>query len=263
MKKLFTLIAMACMALGANAQDVIVFDNTKTYVDEQSIKEGDVTLVLGKDIKKATAWDNKASSHGTGVNILPFSQKLMVENSDTKELEEKDRIVYISGGNNPKDDDSNTGNGYNPDTKNLPKSGTYYKVTTTKNGTILAGIILNKDKSFYICKESDGSAFDVSSYNMKDGDGADVTVSAEGKIDTKITGTVEFDVEANETYYFFCTGSKLGCFGVQFTPAAAPSDPTAIQNVNAAVEGNGKAYNLGGRVATKGLLIQNGKKVIK
>lgn len=38
---------------------------------------------------------------------------------------------------------------------------------------------------------------------------------------------------------------------------------TAIQNVNAAVEGNGKAYNLGGRVATKGLLIQNGKKVIK
>lgn len=38
---------------------------------------------------------------------------------------------------------------------------------------------------------------------------------------------------------------------------------TAIQNVNAAVESNGKAYNLGGRVATKGLLIQNGKKVIK
>ena len=38
---------------------------------------------------------------------------------------------------------------------------------------------------------------------------------------------------------------------------------TAIENVKTSVESNGKAYNLGGRVATKGLLIMNGKKVIK
>ena len=38
---------------------------------------------------------------------------------------------------------------------------------------------------------------------------------------------------------------------------------TAIESVKASVDNNGKAYNLGGRVATKGLLIQNGKKIIK
>ena len=38
---------------------------------------------------------------------------------------------------------------------------------------------------------------------------------------------------------------------------------TAIENVKASVDNNGKAYNLGGCVATKGLLIQNGKKVFK
>ena len=38
---------------------------------------------------------------------------------------------------------------------------------------------------------------------------------------------------------------------------------TAIESVKASVDNNGKAYNLGGRVATKGLLIHNGKKIIK
>ena len=38
---------------------------------------------------------------------------------------------------------------------------------------------------------------------------------------------------------------------------------TAIESVKASVDNNGKAYNLGGCVATKGLLIQNGKKIIK
>ena len=38
---------------------------------------------------------------------------------------------------------------------------------------------------------------------------------------------------------------------------------TAIESVKAYVDNNGKAYNLGGCVATKGLLIQNGKKVFK
>ena len=38
---------------------------------------------------------------------------------------------------------------------------------------------------------------------------------------------------------------------------------TAIESVKASVDNNGKAYNLGGCVATKGLLIQNGKKVFK
>ena len=42
------------MALAANAQNLIVFDNDATYIDEQSFTQGDVTLTLSKDIKNAT-----------------------------------------------------------------------------------------------------------------------------------------------------------------------------------------------------------------
>jgi len=262
MKKFFTLIAMAFMALGANAQDVILFENGVKPTDEQTFTKGDVTLQLGKDIKKASGWDNKASSVGKGENMLPFIQKLMIKNTETEEMEEKDRIVVVNGGNNPKDGEDNSGNGYKPETKNLPASGTYYKVTATKNGTIVAGIVLNSDKPFYICKATDGSNIPSTDYKMKNGaDGADVEIT-DDMIADKITGTVEFKVVANETYYFFCTGSKLGCFGVQFTAA---SGTDGINSVNAE-QTNGKMFNLAGqevKAAAKGIVIKNGKKYMK
>ena len=55
------------------------------------------------------------------------------------------------------------------------------------------------------------------------------------------------------------SGIKIDAIYVKYS-----SNPeTAIENVKASVDNNGKAYNLGGCVATKGLLIQNGKKVFK
>ena len=75
-----------------------------------------------------------------------------------------------------------------------------------------------------------------------------------------MTGTAGFDVEANETYYVFCNGSKLGFFGYVFTPGT----DTAIKNVDAVPE-NGEAYNLAGQKVSKnfkGIMIQNGKKVV-
>ena len=41
------------------------------------------------------------------------------------------------------------------------------------------------------------------------------------------------------------------------------SAETAIESVKASVENNVKTYNVGGRVATKGLVIKNGKKYVK
>lgn len=260
MKKIFTLIAAAMMAVGVNAQDVIVFENGVKPVDDQTFTQGDLTLQLGKDIKKAKGWDNKASSVGKGENMIPFIQKLMVKNEDSGEMEEKERVVVVNGGNNPKDDEENKGSGYKPASMNLPQSGTYYKVTATKNGTIVVGIVLNADKGFYICKAADGSNIPSTDYIMKNGaDGTDVTVT-DDMIAEKITGTVEFKVVANETYYVFCTGSKLGCFGVQFT---ASSDESGISNITATENVNAPAYNLAGQrvnANAKGLVIKNGKK---
>lgn len=80
MKKIFTLIATACMALTANAQNLIVFDNDATYIDEQSFTKGDVTLTLSKDIKNATKWNKKVYAVKEGENLAPFNQAINSEN---------------------------------------------------------------------------------------------------------------------------------------------------------------------------------------
>lgn len=248
MKKIFTLIATACMALAANAQNLIVFDNDATYIDEQSFTQGDVTLTLSKDIKNATKWNKKVYAVKEGENLAPFNQAINSEND----------VLYISGGNNPKDGEDGSGAGYTEENANLPKSGTYYKVTATKNGTILIGIVLNENKPFYVCKESDGSALGVDELTMKNAAGTVQTLT-DRKLSEKFFGTVEFSAVANETYYVFCTGSKLGCFGVQLI-----TDPdTNVNSIKSSEEGNVKAYDLGGRVASKGLLIQKGKKYVR
>ena len=75
-------------------------------------------------------------------------------------------------------------------------------------------------------------------------------------------GLVTFDVKANKKYYVFSSNSQMGFFGYEFTTGgeAGINDIT----VDAADE-NAPIYNLAGQrvtKATKGILIQNGKKFI-
>ena len=83
-----------------------------------------------------------------------------------------------------------------------------------------------------------------------------------GKDNTSPYLTVGFDVEANETYYVFCNGSKLGFFGYVFTPGGSDG----ISTVKATQAENGAIYNLAGQKVAegyKGVVIQNGRKVVK
>lgn len=90
-----------------------------------------------------------------------------------------------------------------------------------------------------------------------------------------ILGVAAFPVYAEaETYYYFAVGSKVTCDGFVFIPGAKTvanieisetQGTTSISNVAAASQ-NAAVYNLlGQRVAadTKGLVIINGKKVIR
>ena len=267
MKKIFTLIALGAMALTANAQDEkVLFEYEGTYVDEQIITSENTQLQLGKDIKKATKWDNKASS--STEYLAPFTQTVQIKNEETGVMEDKDRFIYISGGNNPKDlEDNGKGDGFDGsgETGRLPRSGTYYMITPSKNGTVLVGVILNADKEFFVVDGTDA----VEGEKLKDGvvvgmslnvvnadaviapadlvfvdkDGNELTPGDGGKggvmVSEKFTGTVQFEAKANHKYYVFCTGSKLGCFGYVFTPSGDEETTDLVIWENSDPEGNG------------------------
>lgn len=154
------------------------------------------------------------------------------------------------------------GNGVNPvdaDGKsfdksgNVPTRGTYYMFEPKYDGTLSVGVILNANKKFYIVE--DGTALDA--YNG-------ITV------DEKYYGTYEFDVKGGKTYHVFCTGSKLGFYGFDYTSKGITE---AIKSVNSNVNVlNGDVYSVNGvkvrnageslEGLAKGLYIIGGKKVV-
>ena len=121
MKKIFTLFAVAMMAIGANAQETILFSNDGTYANGATLASDNVTVVLGND-RATKNYDLKLASVKAYCAGL-FGQTVPVQNADTGEMENKTRVVYVVGGNNPKDgalDDSDkpTGASYSPDKAN-------------------------------------------------------------------------------------------------------------------------------------------------
>ncbi len=204
---------------GAIFSELGLFENDVTYNNGATIGEGYVTAVLGNDRTTKPYEVKLGTAKAYCANL--FGQTVDVEN-DNGEMEQKTRVVYVTGNQNPKDGelegDKSTGSSYNPEKKNLPQSGCYYMITPTMDGHITAYIILNNGKSFYVVKGSDGECLPVSALTLKaDGETpTDVTLKDDYTIDVKMTGTVEFDVEADETYYLFASGSKLSFGGYFF-----------------------------------------------
>ncbi len=201
--------------------ETALFDAKGTYGNGAEIRTENVTVVLGNDRK-----NNNYSVKTTGVKNYCAN---LFGVSDTKQ------ITYVVGANNPKDDvlndaDKSTGNNYTIDNKNLPKSGCYYMITPQEDGHITAFVVLNADKSLYVAKASDGSCLLDNEGNplyvvKKDGETPEVmTLNEDFCISEKINGTVEFDVEAGETYYLFCTGSKLSFGGYVFSEVVVPDN---------------------------------------
>lgn len=230
MKKIFTLFAVAMMAIGANAQETILFSNDGTYANGATLASDNVTVVLGND-RATKNYDLKLASVKAYCAGL-FGQTVPVQNADTGEMENKTRVVYVVGGNNPKDgplDDSDkpTGASYSPDKANTPQAGCYFMITPKKAGHLVNFIVLNASKNIYVVKGSDGTCLPISDFVIKkDADEPEtVNVNEDYTVDEKTTGTIEFDVVANETYYVFCNGSKLSFGGCVFTAEGGEVNP--------------------------------------
>lgn len=246
MKKIFTLIAVATMALSANAQEI--FKVSTKPVDGSTINATtSVKLTYGND----GAWADPASKEdklGNGFNN------------------------FTSGGQNPKDGElsggKSTGNGYKQETKNLPKSGTYYVFECSKSGYLTIYVQLNGDKNFFVIDGADGTNLTTSldiTFNQLSG--KDITPTLDettGSYTTgeKLKGGITFPVAANSKYYVLCTGSKLGFYGFELSDSK-PTGIEAVKGVKAAFKG--ATYNVAGQqvdAAFKGLVIKDGKKII-
>lgn len=244
MKKIFTLIAVAAMAISANAQST----SYKIAVDEapaagSQIKSvanitltygasGDAAFKAGKangdDLKAATGYD--AKTDGNGANPV---------DADGKGFDK-------SGG--------------------TPTKGTFYLFEPTQDGNLEVFIVCNADKVFAILEDGTNIATSLEAINLKayDENGGEQSAVefVDGKFSNKIYGTITFPVKANKKYHVFVAGSKLGFGGFTF-----PASATGIESVKASVKAaqNGATYNLAGQkvnAAAKGLVIKNGVKVI-
>ena len=242
MKKIFTLIAVAAMALSANAQEQYVIADGFTPTNGQEVQAtASVMLKYGIDNK----WQNKPEGTLTGYTC------------------------FVTGSQNPKDgepteDSKSTGNGYKSATQNLPHSGVFYVFTPSASGTIKLGVQLNADKTFVLADGADGTCLS-DKVTFEDAEGNAVTYQEGGEneysLSDKLVGFANLPVEANKVYYVFCVGSKLGIYGFTFT-----GGETSIKGIEAAADVNAPAYNLAGQKVGKdykGVVIQNGRKMLQ
>ena len=243
MKKFFTLIAAVAMAASVSAQVESVIlpatgntEDAVAYEGEHVLKSANAQILLGCEDEDYKTKD------GAVVSWLGTSY-----------------VALVQGSNNPKDDD---GKGYNVTKGNLPSTGCYYVFSAAKNGKVELGIQLNNNKPFFVADGETG--MNTVEKVIKDEKGAVVTLDADEKSSVKVFGTVTFNVEANKSYYVFCTGSKLSFYGYNFEPDTTPTGISSVESVASAK--SGKTYNLAGQEVSssfKGLVIKNGKKYVK
>lgn len=180
---------------------------------------------------------------------------------------------------------------YTPDgAAGLPTNGTYVTLSPKVDGQLKVAVWINKgSRDIYVVKQSDAKALalgtdvTVSGYiNGTNWDVADdsplkgypmyqesiATKGTEGT-DAYVIGAgnqacwvyLTFNATANETYYIFNKNTQVGFSGFEFTPGSTGINEITVD----AADENAPIYNLAGQrvtKATKGILIQNGKKFI-
>ena len=118
---------------------------------------------------------------------------------------------YTGGQRNPKDSD-----GKDPSAGKIPSIGTFYKFTPTKPGSLAVKIKLGlregKLRPLYVSEN--GTFIKAKNKDDKELD-PDNMPAASSPYEDNVT----FDVKKGKDYYVYVTGSKLGFYSFEFTPA--------------------------------------------
>jgi hypothetical protein len=329
MKKIFTLVSMAFVAMSMNAQteesyvavdaDGNMAAEYASVIDENSVatnvvngssvvkfgtanveveavgsadpadkEEGGQDITIGAlldetlhlyelvsiNSTKPIKWEKKNQGDinfsyigGTGVPAVSMAaEEIYTEGEATG----KYRIVYTT---------------FDPATGGEPQSGLYYKFTTKADGALKVGIWANKNKRTTYLVDGDtkqATPYLVEGYiNGQNGeDGKKKWLSNEeiralgseenpwviGAGNQPFWGNVIIDAKAGKTYWLFQGNSQIGVQQYTFYPGKSKEDVTSVEAVKTVAEkANGARYNLAGQKvdsAYKGVVIQNGKKVV-
>ncbi len=250
MKKIFTLIAVAAMALSANAQQYQLTVGEAPAAGTKITSVANITMTFGA---QGDAAFKEVKSNGDDLKAVTGY------NAKTD-----------GNGGNPTDGSKSYARG-----GGAPTVGTFYVFEPTQDGNLQVFIVCNSGKVFSILEDGVNIATSLSAINLKaydeNGSTVDATFDEANRTDTKDTqglafdnkvyGTVTFPVKAGKKYHVSCSGSKLGFGGFTF-----PATATGIESVKASVKAtNGATYNVAGQMvdaAAKGLVIKDGKKII-
>lgn len=233
MKKIFTLIVMAVMALGAQAETdpvVYTFDNLGS------------TYVLGDNCEASTyTMDGK---EGFSVNYTNAGEKMQVK------LAANEDIFFEYKNSSTKNNAMKTGENYAQfDAKN------YIIMIPVKTGDVV-----------YVKFSAKGSnapilGIDGSEPPITANDGAATTCSGKTEADAVVfsaTATKGGTAKIKES----ASGMRLYAIGINKNP----NETTAIQTVKAAQANDGAVYNLAGQKVGndfKGIVIKDGKKMLQ
>lgn len=251
MKKIFTLCAAMCTAMMVNAQVVTnlpgdVEKDALVVTDEQAQEGFELSTIAGLSVKACGA---------TGWKSVPSDQDPYTVNGATYSK------GYIQGNTNGMAGNLAHANG----------TSSHIQIVAEKDGVIWIGAKFGKNKQIWSAKCSAAYAEEELDYAVM----TDLLTTYQGKYinvdgtygadeaiaEADVYSALPLQIKAGEVNFFWVSGSKIMLTGFQWEEGAT----TAIANV-AATSQNAAVYNLlGQRVAadTKGLVIINGKKVIR
>ena len=239
MKKIFTLIAVAAMAISANAQKYEIGESETPAAGTKITSVANMTMTYG----------------ATGDAAFKAAKK------NGEDLQANTGYTCKTDGNGVNPVDA-AGKGFDKG-GGVPVTGTFYQFEPTADGNLEVFIVCNASKVFAILEDGTNIATSLEAINLKgyDENGSSLEPTFEdGKFSDKVYGTVTFPVKSGKKYHVFVAGSKLGFGGFTF-----PASATGIESVKASFKAEGTAYNLAGqKVANdfKGLVIKNGVKVV-
>ena len=246
MKKIFTLIAAAMMVAGANAQE----QKTEKYIyDGSEVTNGTkvelnaitMTYTMGETASDQTWLSDAAATQATNL---------------ANETIDFTNYIQAKGANGRKDVLTNT-------------NCAYFKFEPKYDGTLqvmVTNVATNKELCAAEHKDGVSTPLPV---KILSADGwkeiaANTTLEASGITD-KYEGFVNIDVKAGGTFTYCLNGSKGRIMGFSYTYTETSTGIDRITS-NETVNENAPVYNLAGQRVNKeakGILIQNGRKVIK
>lgn len=224
MKKIFTLIAVAAMALSTYAQGTYALKDT----DTDAIK-------AGTQIKSV---DNITMTYGVEGSA---DFKAPSGKPDAKLEAILGATAYTEG------------NGVNGNKDN----GTIYLFEPAQDGILTVGAVINGGKNILVKKDF-YTGEDVS-YKIYDNDGTTEVEVTDGQVSDKVYGLIVLDVKAGTKYSISLSGSKMGFYGFKFELSTNINTVKAAAEDGAIYNLAGQKVD----AAFKGIVIKNGRKMIQ